>query len=138
MTDASATPMRDWDGTPVPPALWGKDHWTTFAYAFTQAGRFLDMTRMRREGDKYPTRLRDGSLLRGHNDLACLYDMKAVGLLTDLGTIINPRPVFSVDGLLLGQWLVEFIDIRRGNTRDLSYVDAFTCAGIAHLLEKVS
>lgn len=61
---------------------WGSDHWSTFAYAETCAvdGGYLDMRRMRLDGNQYPTRLKDAEV-RGHNDMDCLKDAADLGLL---------------------------------------------------------
>lgn len=92
------SPMRDI----VPMRLWGKDHWTTFAYIETccvdREGR-LDLERMRCDprvhrnlantanrvatgGGQYPTRLADGTEAHGHDDWSCAEDAVALGLLT--------------------------------------------------------
>jgi hypothetical protein len=72
---------------------WGKDHWSTFGYAYLCAVDYkgkLDPTKMRRDGTKYPTRLR-GREVVGHNDFDCIEDMEAEGLLENIGTGVNPR-----------------------------------------------
>lgn len=87
----------------IPLENWGKDHWSTFAYAETLAvdnnGTIIpELSRMRTnikkqqhlwsavDGSKYPTILRDGSILQGHDDWDCLEDAVENGLLTDTGT----------------------------------------------------
>ena len=90
---------------------WGKDHWSTFAYAETLAvdsgkdGLIIpDRPRMRTNekthphltgdllgcasGSKYPTRLKEGEV-KGHDDWDCLDDAVREGLLTDEGTGLN-------------------------------------------------
>lgn len=96
---------------PVPVERFGKDHWTTFAYAEACATdrRPLDRERMRVDVDrhpllantasassptKYPTRLKgvDGAIreeLADHDDWDCVEDLEATGLLV-LGTLMNP------------------------------------------------
>lgn len=63
---------------------WGKDHWSTFAYAETRTvdyDGYLDMRHMRMDGTKYPTRLK-GEELPDHTDLDCLFDAQDLRLLT--------------------------------------------------------
>ena len=90
---------------------WGKDHWSTFAYAETLAvdggkqGLIIpDRSRMRTNekthphlvgmhsgnagGSKYPTRLKDREM-DDHDDWDCLDDAIKEGLLTDEGTGLN-------------------------------------------------
>lgn len=96
------------DHTPVPVADWGKDHYSTLAYVDCRTvdhkGR-LDHDHMRcsglvhpvllsakrrgstvgsgsSDGREFPTRLRGGAGLAGHDDYSCLDDMLAAGLLT--------------------------------------------------------
>lgn len=87
-------------------ANWGKDHWSTFAYAETLAvdnkGIIIpEATKMRTnhkihpffmnpiDGSKYPTESRNGDILHGHDDWDCLDDAVKNGLLIDIGTGIN-------------------------------------------------
>lgn len=88
----------------IPPKDWGKDHWSTLLYLETRVvdhGGLIMRNdphmRGHREGDGevYPTRLRDGVEVFGHDDFDCVQDMVAAGLvkapggsryvLTDLG-----------------------------------------------------
>ena len=71
----------------IPEELWGRDHHSTLMYVETRAvdysGR-LDDRHMRSGPDtvtKYPTRLKDGSTIAGHDDYDCLRDAEALGLL---------------------------------------------------------
>lgn len=100
--EAPVTVQRD----PVPMRLFGRDHWSTFAYAETCAvdgGGLLDRRRMRCDrrrhpqfshlpievemlGGHYPTRLSDGSNLSCHDDWDCLDDLEAAGLIEQKGT----------------------------------------------------
>ena len=86
---------------PVPVADWGRDHWSTLAYLETRVvdeGGRVDPYRMRCDGSRhpekvrftpggahgsggYPTRLRGGVELAGHDDWDCLEDAIAAGLL---------------------------------------------------------
>lgn len=89
---------------PVSLHLWGKDHWSTLAYAETCAvdGQALEIARMRCDwerhpslissmhslsGKKYPTRLAGGVDLEDHDDWDCLYDAQNAGLLTIQGAM---------------------------------------------------
>jgi len=81
----------------VPIQLWGKDHWSTFAF-IEDADRELDgrvkpqhmrcHSRVHRgfstnrgpTGDDYPTRLKENVELDQHDDWSCLEDMSAEGL----------------------------------------------------------
>lgn len=87
----------------VPIEYFGKDHWTTFAYAETccvDYGGVLDNRRMRchprrhrafaavlpfsgtlQDGSGYPTRLKCGILLKNHDDWDALQDLEQAGLL---------------------------------------------------------
>ena len=87
-------------------ANWGKDHWSTFAYAETLAvdheGIIIpEASKMRTnhkthpfignpiDGSKYPTKLRNGNILRDHDDWDCLDDAVKNGLLIDIGSSLN-------------------------------------------------
>ena len=90
---------------------WGKDHWSTFAYAETLAvdggkkGLIIpNRSRMRTNekihphlvgvsfgnvgGSEYPTRLKEREI-KDHDDWDCLDDAVKEGLLTDEGTGLN-------------------------------------------------
>lgn len=84
----------------------GKDHWSTFAYLETLSvdheGMIIpDVRKMRTnhhthpsvsnpiDGSKYPTVLRDGTILQGHDDWNCVDDLIENGLLNDIGTGTN-------------------------------------------------
>jgi len=84
----------------------GKDHWSTFAYAETcvvdskgqlstsrmrcHARRHPGLVSVAGDGSKYPTRLNDGTEVWEHDDWDCLDDLEDVGLLEINGTGINP------------------------------------------------
>lgn len=84
-------------GQPVPIHLWGKDHWSTFAYAEC---RVVDnkgtINRQHMRGNHcgddagYPTRLIGGAELAGHGDYDCLFDAEEAGLLVLQGTGLHP------------------------------------------------
>lgn len=97
-------PEPQWRTTsipPVPPELFGSDHWSTFAYlehctvenrgmlhpdrlrvngrrhlGFAQARRFGSGA----DGGRYPTRLAGGAEHRDHDDIDCIDDCIAAGL----------------------------------------------------------
>ncbi len=60
---------------------YGRDHWTVLVYAETRCVDYrgnLDRKHLRTDGDKYPTRLKEGEL-PGHSDLSCLEDLDDMG-----------------------------------------------------------
>lgn len=88
--------------------LFGKDHWSTFAYVETccvDNRGFLDNRRLRINETKRPirsnglgwqqswgTRLKDHSTPDpNHDDIDCLNDLENVGLIESIGTLLNPR-----------------------------------------------
>lgn len=86
---------------------WGTDHWSTFAYAETtlEMGGYLDMRKMRMDGDTYPSRLK-GEELPSHNDLDCLFDAQDLHLLT----ISRATQRNSKGEVKAATYLVEFTD----------------------------
>lgn len=98
------------DGTPIPPELWGKDHFSTLVYIESVCvdGRGVPKAakmrtgpgRLRRGdtsgppgdygGEEYPTRLGNGVSLYNHDDWDCVDDMIEVGLVVAHGTGLNP------------------------------------------------
>jgi len=67
---------------PVAMSEWGKDHWSTLAYLETcvvDNHGYLDNRRLRGADERYPTRLREGTLA-DHSDYDCLSDFVAAGL----------------------------------------------------------
>lgn len=108
--------------TTIPPQRWGVDHFQTFAYAghvaHSESGA-PDRDKMRCRpgspmrgrqqalialsiGDKeYPTRLRDGGTLPGHDDWSCVDDIIAAGLLENRGTGLHPEWRLTPRGLPL-------------------------------------
>lgn len=95
---------------------WGKDHWSTLAYAETRivdGDGIIDNRRMRtnprlhrtlvgitfgeiQDGSKYPTRLKDGEV-EPHDDWSCLEDMAAFGLLNMYYRTAKHNQVFGCD-----------------------------------------
>jgi hypothetical protein len=92
----------------IPMSKWGRDHWSTLGYIECMcvdnkgvpgrdqmrcdpdvhpglAGRGTGTT-----GKKYPTRLKDGEEVYGHDDWSCAEDMEREGLLEWNGTGIHP------------------------------------------------
>lgn len=105
---------------PVPPELFGRDHWSTFAYAETRCvdhRGLLDLRHMRCNPDRHPLlahlndwRPSNGTRLAGffelgnaperlleeHDDWDCLFDLEQAGLLNVLTgisgiVIMTPR-----------------------------------------------
>lgn len=117
---------------PVDPEDWSYDHWRTLAYAFTclgDGGR-LNPLRLRLDGTKHPTRIKD-RFVTGHNDVDCLSDMERAGVLKNVGTGSNPVVQFTPEGLKLGQWLCRMMDAHSVKTRDLTW-EAALSASMAH------
>lgn len=91
----------------------GKDHWSTFAYAETccvdDRGRLVN-ERLRINGNTHPvrdgsrwqasygTRIRGGGICPDHDDIDCLDDLEEAGLLEQVGTMINPVIRFTDEG----------------------------------------
>lgn len=95
----------------VPPDQWGRDHWTTIAYAFTCVGKAeMDPRKLREDGEKYPTRLLGGKLLPGHNDYDCLIDAEEARVLVRVKSARVLRVRFTSEGLKLGQYLCDLIN----------------------------
>jgi hypothetical protein len=67
------------------PAMWGKDHTSTFLYLdsrIVDRGGKLSHPNMRTRESGYPTRLQGGVELQGHDDYDCLDDFSANKLVT--------------------------------------------------------
>lgn len=99
---------------PTPIDTWGKDHWSTYAYAHTRAVDYkgvLSRAHMRGCNDgmfaistpagKYPTRLKGGMEIQNHSDLDCLLDAEAYELLTVEPYDGTYRVVFTDKGNVL-------------------------------------
>lgn len=100
--DLKTGAIRTTANGPVPMEHWGKDHWSTLAFAECRAVDYdgkLDEVRMRTDpavhpviaearaakyGDfinrAHPTVLKGGERLDGHDDWSCVEDMEAAGL----------------------------------------------------------
>jgi len=106
-----------WDGTPVSPERWGKDHLSTLLYIETLCvdgnGRpRADRMRTNRGAPlrgkvsgppvhfskDYPTRLRCGTELWAHDDWDCAYDIETFGFIEWKGTGISPVFVMTDAG----------------------------------------
>ena len=90
----------------------GKDHWSTFAYAecccVDLKGR-LDLRRLRMNSNKRPVgnggtwQPSYGSFVKGerdpeHDDWDCLEDLEAEGLIEMVGTMVNPAVTLTERG----------------------------------------
>jgi hypothetical protein len=70
------------DNTPIPPAAWGRDHFSTLLYLETRivdVGGVVSPLKLRARASGYPTVLRDGERAN-HGGLDCIEDMRAAGL----------------------------------------------------------
>lgn len=103
---------------PIPIEMWGKDHWSTFAYIETRCVDYRgipELCRMRCDQDihpalrdgrmpavlakkKYPTRLKHGGTVDDHDDWSCTEDMEAFDLLEQRGTGIHQIFVLTEKG----------------------------------------
>lgn len=101
----------------IPVAEWGKDHWSTLAYAETRVVDYkgvLSREHMRCDPDlhpaqtnsanaisdkRYPTRLKGGKELEGHDDWSCLEDAEREGFLSIEGTGMYPVIKMTPKGL---------------------------------------
>lgn len=80
--------------------FWGKDHWSLLAYCAWSAIDYkgvLEVRRMRADGIKYPTVLKNG-VQEHHNDFDCLDDLEGEGLIKNVGTGISPAIVITEKG----------------------------------------
>ena len=109
----------------IPMNLWGKDHWSTFAYIeciCVDNKGVPSLDRMRCDPDahpgltnrgnlhndkKYPTRLTGGQEVFDHDDWSCVEDMEREELLTWEGTGINPFFVMTKKGMEVAAKLRE-------------------------------
>jgi hypothetical protein len=106
----------------IVPSRWGKDHWSTFAYAAYRAYNYkgvLNFEQMRRDGDAYPTRLKDGEV-KGHNDYDCLWDMERYGFIENHGSGLNPVIKLTEKGLEAYRQLMAYKQ-NGGNYQDFEF-----------------
>ena len=104
----------------IPVELFGKEHWSTFAYIETRCVDYDGVpnnNHMRTDPDlhpglvgakiaplmtanptKFPTRLNDGTEVYDHDDWSCAEDLEAAGLLKWKGTGMNPVFVLTDKG----------------------------------------
>lgn len=116
----AARPERPWnEEDPIPMSEWGRDHWSTLAYAETRCvdhGGELANDHMRTnprrhrkllgpsklfygiEGPGYPTRLISGAVIVRHDDWDCLNDAVAAGLLEVLSEV-DRKPSQAFGGM---------------------------------------
>ncbi|TAL41401.1 MAG: hypothetical protein EPN91_10830 [Salinibacterium sp.] len=111
----------------ISPERWGRDHYSTLAYLghvyHRDAGQ-IERDKMRckesrrhmkgelarmipEDGTRYPTRLQNGDELDDHDDYDCAYDLVAGGVLTDVGTGINPQFELTPKGLQVWSYLTR-------------------------------
>jgi hypothetical protein len=93
----------------VPMSEWGKDHWSCFGYVlscYVGGSGYIDSSRINKDGHVYPTRLKNG-VEPGHNELNCIDDFEAEGLIVNEGTGITPRIHVTEKGWAVGRKLSE-------------------------------
>lgn len=88
----------------IPISEWGKDHWSTFAYAACRVIDYqgqlnpLQMRDKHGRGAAYPTFLKAGKE-QGHDDYDCLIDLEREGFLVNTGTGLHPVVRLTEKGL---------------------------------------
>lgn len=109
--------------------MFGKDHWSTFAYLTTLVndGGRVDIRRMRCDRKRHPllaatpefggvvmsrydsppTRLKNDELLHDHDDWDCVDDLTAVGLVENIGSHVNPVIRLTSEGLEVMRQITE-------------------------------
>lgn len=69
----------------IEPDLWGKDHWSLLLYiescVVDHKGE-LDLDRIGKDGDAYPVRLNNDTIVPGKSELDCLEDLEKHGFIT--------------------------------------------------------
>lgn len=127
----------------VPMKDWGKDHWSTFAYIETRIvdrDGTVELNRLQAnanrhplyvgttpfgtilDGSEYGIRLAGGVELPGpdYDEWDCIDDMKAEGLLRDVGFTMTPQFEMTERGVGIASQLRAFKG-RGGQFRDFSY-----------------
>jgi hypothetical protein len=104
----------------IPIKRWGKDHWSTFAYLETRCvdhdgdidRHHLRVDALRHPGlghcvwsTDYPTRLKGGDTITPHDDVDCIEDMVAAGLVEWGGSGVNPSISLTALGLMVANAL---------------------------------
>lgn len=99
----------------IEPVRWGRDHFSTLVYAETRAVDFqgvLHANHLRTNSDKrpfgngagwndkYSTRLANGEIVAGHDDIDVLEDLEAAGLLT-IVSLVNRTIKMKPKGIRL-------------------------------------
>jgi hypothetical protein len=136
--------------SPIPPARFGKDHWSTFGYLcciITSDKGVPDMRRLRidcsrhpgfkgpmmrgfADGKGYPTIGRilpsgEKDMIENHDDIDCIKDLVAAGLVEWKGTGVTP--VFALTKL---GWKVnrEMTEWKAEDRRFIDFVPSFVKA----------
>jgi len=119
-----------WDGTPIPRAQWGGDHWSVLAYVHSVVvnGAAIEPSRMQTNPTRHPllqgeaqrrsllpynpdhcTRLIDPdgvvTYLHEHDDWDCLDELEDAGLV-EIVSLINGIVRLTPDGFAVAQALV--------------------------------
>lgn len=101
---AQADQVRTAAVTSLDMSMFGRDHWSTFAYVETlcvdgdgtpekERMRCLDARHplhAHSDSSAYPTRLKDGTTISQHDDWDCVHDLIVAGLMEDVGSAVNP------------------------------------------------
>jgi len=111
----------------IPPSAWATHHFSAIVYAWVCAeihNNRLNPTSMRRDGQRYPTITREGAIA-GHDDLACLRDAEAAGVLR----FTYPYAFFTPEGSKLGAWLLSVWDEPDFDRGALTWAEALGKSG---------
>lgn len=127
-------------------STFGKDHWSTLLFLETQIvdkAFPIDMRRLRvneikrafsnntpiQWQDSYSTKLKDGSIVSGHDDIDVIDDLEEVGLIKNNGTHLNIYPLLTDKG-----WKVcEAIRKHKGNGGNFKDF-CLSTAGLLHIV----
>jgi hypothetical protein len=120
----------------IPIEKFGRDHWTTLLYIETcivDGGGHVQRERMRCDPDIHPTaahsraflvpgptpptRLKDGSEIKGHDDWSCVDDLIAADLLAADGEGLTARFSLTPKGKAFG----FFLRLHRANNRSAPF-----------------
>ena len=111
----------------IPVEEWGKDHWALLGYSAHCAVNcegVIDFRKMRRDGKKYPTFLKNGQE-KDHSDYNCLDDLEREGFLENKGTGLNPVVRLTPRGLEAWQQLTAHKQ-DGGRFKDFTFMDSRT------------
>ena len=110
----------------IPPEKWGKDHLSTLIYVETcvvdKLGR-IDDDRMRVHGHKYPTALKDGSLIENHDDYDCITDLIVFGLVGRINSDTSTRDYDTYRLTDLGWKIAHACRLHKSTSRNWNEFD---------------